>query len=255
MSDLALLKLKSVALGIYPKIAINQKLSLAQEKTYNSLIKKYSYGYPLDYLLPYTEFGNIQLTYRKGVFIGREETLYWLEKVWKKYSKQLTKAPQIIDLCSGPGTISIWLAKKLPLVSIRGVEIDEKTIAISKKNTTLNNVSVRYTKSNLLSTVKPKKEFILFCNPPYVPTQKNVEKSVQFEPKKAIYSGKDGLFHFKKIIKQLNKKGWPSIAFFELDPRNIRTAQQLIPFKSEIMLDQYNRQRVLIIFNNTVSSD
>jgi release factor glutamine methyltransferase len=247
MSDLTLLKLKSVALGTYPKLDISTKLTPLQEKTYSTLVKKYHSGYPLDYLLPYTDFGNIRLCYRKRSFIGREETLFWLQVVWKNYSKALKKTPVILDLCSGPGTIGIWLAKKLPTTSVHGVELDSQVIKLAKKNALLNKVTVKYSKSNLLSTIKLPKEYILFCNPPYVPTQTTVEKSVKFEPKKAIYSGKDGLFHFKKIIKQLDLKGWPSLAFFELDPRNIRIAQKLVTHKSTILLDQYNRERVLVI--------
>jgi len=71
---------------------------------------------------------------------------------------------------------------------------------------------------------------------------------LQFEPKRAIFSGRDGLNTFIRLVHQLDSLPRPKLVVFELDPRNIRQAQKLLDpwFATEVWLDDNGWERVLV---------
>jgi len=134
--------------------------------------------------------------------------------------------------------------------------------------------------SDIFSNIRGKFDYI-FANPPYIPDyRKNpsprfrailrnrVQKSVlKYEPKKALFAGKEGLFYIRKFLKQSKNylnQGGPSLPvrhrangvraskiFMEFSPEQKRKIEKLLKkykYKDwKFYKDQYNKWRWVMI--------
>ncbi len=207
------MKIEIMSLGI-SKIETEELIKVSKNiKKDVKLLKK---SYPIQYLIGYVNFYGNKILVNKNVLIPRYTTEYLVEKTLKHIEKMNIKNPVILDLCTGSGCIAIALKKELKDASIYASDISSKALRICKKNIKLNNVDVKVIKSDLFKKIKNIKFDIIISNPPYVETEDNVAKEVEFEPKIALFSDDNGNYHVKKIIEEskryLKKK---SILAFE----------------------------------------
>ena len=74
-------------------------------------------------------------------------------------------------------------------------------LTVAKKNAKLNDVSVKFIKSDLFENVNDKYDMIV-SNPPYIRKAdlKELQKEVKQEPKKALDGGEDGLVFYDRIL-------------------------------------------------------
>ncbi len=258
-------------LGVDQSELINlstQKFQLElDEKNFQLFRKKeklLDQNYPLDYLLSKIKILNLNLKILPDVFIPRDETEEWLKNLNKLFQKPNFKHKTLVDLCSGSGIIGIYLSKNFK--QVLSIDVDIKAIQNTNLNKSLNKVkNLRTFQSNLFKNPKLRKktfnlksDWILICNPPYVPSVDQNSTQIQknnlyYEPNKAIFSGKDGLDFFKKIyfqLKELDKQSsLPETVIFELDPRNIQKAQKYLNkiYKKTLLLKDFNGySRVLV---------
>ncbi len=232
-------------------------LTSQEIKLVNQKLAKLAQGYPLDYLLSKIKFAHLRIKVLPGVFIPRPETETWLQKLRQTWpATWWSNVDLIVDMCAGTGVLGLGLADLVPQVVC--VDRSVKAIKNINQNATLNHISnctiLRsnlFTSSQLVSLIKTKNNWALVCNPPYVPTTDEPyrqQRNLQFEPKQAIFSGHDGLSVFRRLVTQLVNLPKPKLILFELDPRNIRQAQKLLPswLKTEIWLDDNGWERVLV---------
>lgn len=201
------------------------KLSLNELKDENDLkyilflnaLFQLKEGIPYQYVLGSTIFFGCEILVNKNVLIPRPETEELVEWILKDINNKNQKL-QIIDLCSGSGCISIALAKNLPKSQIDGIDVSEKALELSQKNSVFNKVSVNYIQTNLLDYEKintNKKYDIIVSNPPYIKKSEKRdmdERVYKFEPNEALFvTDENPLIFYKEIIKfsmmNLNEKG------------------------------------------------
>lgn len=226
------------------------KVSKNPKKDYKKMLK----GYPIQYLIGYSNFYGYKFLINKNTLIPRFETEFLVEKTINYIKKYLPKVKKIIDLGTGSGCIAITLYKKIP-ISIEGVDISLKALKVAKKNNVINSTNVNFYKYNILKELKGKYDVII-SNPPYISKTEIIEYSVKkYEPKKALYAKEEGLKYYKKIltnsVNHLNKK---SLIAFEIGRNQAdkvkEIAKRVFP-KSTIIVekDLNNKNRYLFIFN------
>lgn len=183
---------------------------------------------PLEYQRGYTKFLNCKIDLSKRVFIPRVETAFWLKKAIEEikvlYKKERATI-KILDIFAGSGCIGIAILKNIENTQVDFVDIDQKALEQIKINLKLNKIPAkRYQviQSNLFQKLKKKKYDFIFANPPYIAQQRinEVQPSVlEWEPKRAILAGKNGLSYIKKFLKEakifLKKNGF---IYMEFDP-------------------------------------
>ncbi len=238
---------------------ISGRVSLYRQeiRLINQKLAKLAQGYPLDYLLSSIKFAHLRIKVLPGVFIPRPETETWLQKLRQTWpATWWSNIDLVVDMCAGAGVLGLGLADLVPQV----VCVDRSARAIKNihQNATLNHISncttLRsnlFASSQLISLIKTKINWVLVCNPPYVPTTDEPyrqQRNLQFEPKQAIFSGRDGLGVFRRLVAQLVSLPKPKLVLFELDPRNIHQAQKLLSpwLKTQIWLDDNGWERVLV---------
>lgn len=105
--------------------------------------------------------------------------------------------------------------------------------------------------------------WILVANLPYLPDTDKVfaiQNKVNFEPKRALYAGQDGLALFRRVVKQLQKNfldhkiPFPCQAYFELDPRNINLAKEIFNSEFQKFLDQNKNLKQAILVNKSLKN-
>ncbi len=167
------------------------------------LIHQRATSRPLQYILGAWEFMGVEFKVGEGVLIPRDDTEALVSKVLSLIED--VKKPKILDLCAGPGTIAITLAKFRVDASVFAVELSEVALRYLQANINLNAVEnvtpLRF--DVLLDADKFNfNEFdIIVSNPPYIATSelKSLQKEVLSEPQMALDGGSDGLMFYRAI--------------------------------------------------------
>ena len=164
---------------------------------------------PACYILKNAQFYGLDLFIDKGALIPRPETELLVEEVIKAVNRWPLavgrKEKKILEIGVGSGGVVVALAKNINQASIIGTDISAKALRIARKNIKIHKVEkqVKLLRGGLFAKLKEKFDIIV-SNPPYV-SEKDYSKlqpEVGFEPKAALYGGKDGLDFYRKIIPQ-----------------------------------------------------
>lgn len=222
-----------------------------------SLKKKRKLKSPLQYKKGFIKFLGCRINLSKKPFIPRIETEYWVGEAIRE-SKIKNRKSRILDIFAGSGCIGIAALKQIKNSYVDFADDDRKSIEQIKMNLKLNKVSPkRYKiyKSDLFRNLKDRTYNIIFANPPYVAEDRvnEVQKSVlEYEPKKALFSGKKGLNHIKRFLKEakrfLRQEG---IIYLEFDLRQKKEIEKILEkngYESyKIFKDQFKKYRWLKI--------
>ena len=173
---------------------------------------------PIQYICESSYWRNFRFQLTTDVLIPRSETEQIIEiasDVINIEEKNIIFA----DLGTGSGSIAISLGSKNRNWIGLATDIDMKALNIAKKN------HKRISSESKLSFYcgnwwEPLINFagiinLAISNPPYIPRniyERLPSSVIDFEPKKALYGGEDGMYHIKQIIsdapKFLVEGGW-----------------------------------------------
>lgn len=180
----------------YPEKLLNQQ----ETNQLENLIERRKSGEPIAYIIGYKEFWSLNLEVTPDVLIPRPETEHLIE--WALIQLPEKKL-SIADLGVGSGAIAIALADERPDWEIDATDINEKAIALAKRN------AKRYQLENIHFYLGswceplPKKNYnAIFSNPPYIDHYDTHLAKLKFEPRYALDGGKNGLDAIKIIIPQ-----------------------------------------------------
>lgn len=181
-----------------------EELNENQRKKYFDAILKMKKGIPLEHITHQKEFMKLNFFVDENVLIPRQDTEILVEEVIKIAQK--INAKKILDLCTGSGAIAVSLAKYLPETEITAIDISNEALKIAKKNAINNQVEnqITFISSDMFTNLNDEKFDIIVSNPPYI--KRNVidtlDEEVKKEPHIALDGGEDGLYFYKKIIKE-----------------------------------------------------
>ena len=105
-----------------------------------------------------------------------------------------------------------------------------------------------FIKGNLLKHIELQDGTLIIANLPYIPKEiyKKLDRSVvNFEPKRALLGGKDGLKYYKKLISQIEKAHKGDISLLiEIEPSTLENLRGILNnYETDIIKDfrDYNR--------------
>lgn len=237
----------------HPELELNKR----QQKTYEKMDKRLKNGEPLAYIIRQKEFYGLDFEVSKNTLIPRPETELLVEEALKLMTNRKKTKSLVVDIGTGSGCIIISLIKhklslcqkhELDLWEFLATDISPKALLAAKKNANKHGVEkrIKFIQSNLLDflfgdknkpIIKKNNDIIILANLPYLSEKiyNETEKSVKnFEPKSALFSGKDGLDHYKKLFRQINqlKQKNPAISWeiiFEISPEQKEIIEKEFP--------------------------
>ena len=252
------------------------KLTKNQEKRFKEYINRKSKHEPVAYILNTKEFYNLPFYVNKNVLVPRPETEQLVEESLKLIKKN-KNIKNILEIGTGSGCISISIAKNIkrkiyPVksttksrgakqfhkVNFYATDICKRALNVAQKNANTHKVKIKFIQSDLLNSTLKLKEYILIANLPYLNiNHKNLLKSsetkgLKFEPKKALYSGKDGLDLYRELFLEIkNLKYKPEYILLEIGNKQTEKIIKIInnnnlKYKIKIKPDLAGLNRVLI---------
>ena len=231
------------------------KLLKVKYKNLKNVVKKIEKGYPVQYLIGYVDFYGYKIKVNKNVLIPRFETETIVEKTIDYIKKLELEKGSLIDLGTGSGCISIVLKKEIDSLDITSLDISSKAIQTAKTNAKLNKANIHFIKNDMFKYKPINKYDILISNPPYITMDEEVDKSIKYEPKNAIFTEGDGLKYYEHILsnckKYLNKKNLIAFEIGYKQGKNIKEiAKRNFPnAKIKIEKDLAKKDRYVFIIN------
>ncbi len=269
---------------------INNKINWILQEKYNGEltnkakidIERLKKGEPLDYIIGFVNFLGCKIDLSKRPLIPRVETGYWTDIAIKELKNQNRKL-KILDMFSGSGCIGISIMRHIGKATVVFADSQNNCIEQIKINCKINMRSifsslVRRNKINFLSplslenkinkkrykiiqsdvfkNVEGKFDYI-FANPPYIPIKRKnkIQKSVlEYEPKEALFGGKEGFFYIRKFLASakdfLNDEGRIYMEFDSIQKKEIEKLLRGLDYKNfKFYKDQYNKWRYVVINN------
>ena len=224
---------------------------------------------PEAYVIGWQPFIGLKIYLDSKPLIPRPETEWWTEELLRATSEWSGRpkggGPRIfargaeqfrfLDLCAGSGAIGCAALAKLPNAQVFFGEIDQAHEATILKNIRENNLDESRADIRIGDLFEPfgdMKFDVIAINPPYIPTDRELPRSVtDYEPAIALRSGDDGLDLIRRIAvalpKYLTKDG---VAWIECDSAHASDACALFAsqgLSAEIRTDQYGVQRIIVV--------
>lgn len=221
-------------------------------KNIEEILTKINTGYPVQYLIGNVYFYNSLINVSENVLIPRPETEYLVEKTID-YAKKFNHKINIIDLGTGSGCIAIALKKELDS-EVSAIDISKDALDLAKLNARENNVDINFYESDITKPLENMYDIII-SNPPYIPKNGYVAENVlKYEPRIALFADEEGIYFYKKIIKnnlsKLNKNGFMA---FEIGDNEDKLLEEFLKEEGitnyKFEYDLTNRIRYLFIFN------
>ena len=205
--------LLAIAMNInYNDLIKYTECSEGEFNIYKTYIERRCSGEPYAYISGVKEFMKLNFIVNKNVLIPREDTEILVLEAIKRCPNK------VLDMCTGSGCIAISLAKYIQNLEVDAVDISSPALTVAKKNAKLNEVDVKFIKSDLFENVADKYDMIV-SNPPYIRKDdlKALQKEVKKEPKKALDGGESGLVFYDKILQEAKKHLNPNgVILFEI---------------------------------------
>jgi release factor glutamine methyltransferase len=189
----------------------DRPLGEAERARFRALVRERANRTPTAYLTGEKEFFSIPLEVTRDVLIPRPETELLVEVALEELERRARAGapPAVVaDLGTGSGAIAVAVAKLggARLARVIATDAGAAALAVAKRNVVRHGVSgtVRLVRGDLLEPIRPEAPIdILLSNPPYVALRDRpaLAPEVLAEPPEALFSGEDGLFATRAILR------------------------------------------------------
>ena len=244
-------------------LQFERPLSPDERNAYKILLKRRAAHEPLQYITGETEFMSLSFRVTPDVLIPRPETELLIEKAIEEVNNIFGTEKQIecLDIGTGCGNIAVSLAHYLQRSKIWAVDIHEAALTIARENARQNEVkeAIHFLQIDATQkdfTQKIGKRFdVIVSNLPYI-SESEFENLVmeikEFEPKRALDGGKDGLQFYRALSPSINNlMKEPGVALFEIGADQAENIIQIFSEnfagKIQTLQDYAHRDRIIIL--------
>lgn len=197
-----------------------QPVAPEAEEKYLNWIRQRAEHIPLQQLTGEQGFMGLTFSVNEHVLIPRQDTEILVEEVLK----ELHDGMRVLDMCTGSGCILLSLLHYSNDCEGLGVDLSAEALEVAGRNvlkvlTPEKAEHAHFLQSDLFEKVEGKFEIIV-SNPPYIASAE-VEKLMpevrDHEPRMALDGTEDGLYFYRRIIKEAGKHLVSSgMLFFEI---------------------------------------
>ncbi|MBI2453161.1 peptide chain release factor N(5)-glutamine methyltransferase [Candidatus Peregrinibacteria bacterium] len=229
-------------------VSYQERLSSHVIQKFYRFFHRLQQGEPLAYLLGEKQFYGLDFYVDRRVLIPRPETELLVDEILKFSFKS---GFHIVDVGTGSGNIAISLAfnlrQKFDNFRITALDVCFDALKVCEKNIHRFQLSDKVfpLQNNLLEGLERESFDIIVANLPYIGTEiySFVSQSTyEYEPNRALFGGKDGLFYYRELFSQIvGKRHQPRFLIGEIGSTQgfdiLRELYAFFPF-SDIFLRQ-----------------
>lgn len=175
----------------------------------STLVERRKNREPLAYIRGKAWFYGRFFEVNRSVLIPRPESENIIEII-----KQL--APQtIIDIGTGSGCLAITAKLEIPEADVIATDISSGALAVATDNAHTHTVDINFVLGSLFDNLANNflNNATIIANLPYVPRHMITSPEITQEPPEALFSGSDGLDHYRQF--------WHELAKRNVHPKNI----------------------------------
>ena len=185
-----------------------------------SIIEQLNLGKPIQHILGFTSFYELDLKVNNYTLIPRPETEELVSYVLDDINPK--DVFNVIDIGTGSGCISLALKQQREFINVIGLDVSDEALKVAKFNAEKLKLDVRYIMDDIIRPNKkyPQLDYVI-SNPPYIPQSELNSMSTivkNHEPHLALFvHDNDPLFFYKSILEfcHLKLKNHGKI-FFEI---------------------------------------
>ena len=231
------------------------------EKAFNEAIYKYFYeNIPVQHLTGIQEFYGYEFNVDNTVLIPRPETEELVENILLTYDEFMDHDVKTVDIGCGSGCIGLTLKLEEPRMDVTLTDISHEAVIKASENAKKLGADVKFLEGDMLKPLEGLKFDILVSNPPYIPTNEEIQSLVKDnEPWVALFGGEDGLKFYRIILSQAKDyvKGRSIIAFEHGFDKNKEIKDLALTYfpKAEVrqIKDIFGKDRMTIIINKEMN--
>jgi release factor glutamine methyltransferase len=191
----------------------DQPVQAAELARFKEMIQRRLKREPVAYIIGRREFWSLSFKVTPEVLIPRPESETLVEETIRLFSSRIPQDgnPQILEIGTGSGAISIALAKELSSANLVATDLSEKALAVAAENANLHQVSerIQFIRGDLFSPLQKGAKFhLILTNPPYISRQQFADLPSEvrdFEPSLALNGGLDGLEFYRRVLSQVHE--------------------------------------------------
>lgn len=162
---------------------------------------------PLAYILGFEWFYGRRFIVNEKVLIPREETEELVGFVLNDIDRYFKTQDNVVlfDIATGSGNLGLTFKLEEPNLDVYVSDISEDALAVAQQNALNLNADITFLRGDMGQPFSDRelRADILVCNPPYITTTENVERSViEYEPHIALFGGVDGLDFYRQVLDQ-----------------------------------------------------
>jgi release factor glutamine methyltransferase len=181
-------------------------------QTLDGLVEQRINREPLAYIRGKAWFWGRFFTVSPDVMIPRPESEAFIELLKQLVdSKQLTADSKITDIGTGSGCLAVTAKLELPEAEVTATDTSQKALKIARQNAQNHKTEINFLRGSLLEPLSAANCLLsaILANLPYVPEGLVTSPEIGREPAEALFSGKDGLDHYREFwiqVKNLPQK-------------------------------------------------
>ena len=230
-------------------LKINEQVSGKITSQLEKLILRRIHREPISKILGRRDFWGRTFSINENVLDPRGDTETLIDFVIEKPVKS------VIELGTGSGVIAVTLACEWKEVHVTATDISEDALLLAKLNAEKFNVQnkINFLKSDWFERVKGPFDLII-SNPPYIGLIEQDEISaevIKYDPKIALFAGRDGLDAYRKIIpnlpKFLNPDGFAVLEIGASQGNQVKNMMNAVGFAdAKILKDLSGKDRLVV---------
>jgi release factor glutamine methyltransferase len=209
-----------------------EKVSKADEKAFNKLVKRRMTGEPLAFILGWVDFLDFRMTVKSGAFVPRLTSEFLAEQAIRRLRNR--KSPIHVDLATGIGPVAIASARAVKKAKVYGIDISGKAVKQAQENAIkLKAPNATFLRGDMFSPLPPElkgKVDVVTIHPPYVPNGELDDLPIEikkYEPKHTLTdNSNDGLELTRRVISEgrewLRTGGWVLIEIVQMEFKRIK---------------------------------
>jgi release factor glutamine methyltransferase len=185
------------------ELAFRGELTEEQAARYRSWISRRLRREPVQRILGYAYFRNLELELSPETLIPRFDTESVVDAALEAVDRR-GGACRVLDVGTGSGAIAVAIARERPGCQVHATDISQDVLDVARSNASANGAVVRFHRADLFPDPEALGGVeVLVSNPPYIASGELPALAPEvrdWEPRGALDGGPDGLRFYRRIL-------------------------------------------------------